>query len=75
MQAIGRVLTRNQHASFNKMLGDPFDLKPFQTAAPNISVTTSDAPGAGDGGTAAAPKSDPGTSPSRGKAARPKRAQ
>ena len=77
MQAIGRVLTRNQRASFNKMLGEPFDLKPFRTAAPNISVTTFDAPGAGagDGGTAAAPKSDPGTSPSRGKAARPKRAQ
>jgi hypothetical protein len=70
MQAIGRVLTRNQRAGFNKMLGEPFDLKPFQTAAPNISVTTFDAPGA-----AAAPKSDPGTSPSRGKAARPKRAQ
>ena len=75
MQAIGRALTRNQRASFNKMLGEPFDLKRFQTAAPNISVTTFDAPGASpDVGTTAAPKSDPGTSPSRGNAARPKRA-
>ncbi len=35
MQAIGRMLTRNQRASFNKLLGEPFDLKPFQTADPN----------------------------------------
>jgi hypothetical protein len=80
MQAIGRVLTRTQRANFNKMLGEPFDLKPLQTAAPNISVTTLNSPRAGAGdvdsgsGTAATPKSDPGTSPSRGKPARPKRA-
>jgi hypothetical protein len=70
------VLTRNQRANFNKLLGEPFDLKPLRTAAPEISVTTFDAPGsgAGDAGPAAAPKSDPGTSPSKGKSARPKRA-
>jgi hypothetical protein len=36
MQAIERVLTRNQRASFDKMLGEPFDLKLYQTAAPRI---------------------------------------
>jgi hypothetical protein len=82
MQAIGKVLTRVQRASYNKMLGEPFDLKLLQNAAPNISVTTFDARGAaagsGDGSNAAAPRSgqpDPGASPSPNKAARSKRSR
>jgi len=60
MQVIGRVLTRNERAKYRKMLGEPFDLKPLQSAAPNISVTTLSAPGAaaGDGREAADPKAD-----------------
>jgi hypothetical protein len=76
MQAIGQVLTRGQRASYRKLLGEPFDLKPFQNAAPNISVTTFDAPGAGDGTSAAEARSQqPGTSgaASKNKAARSKR--
>jgi hypothetical protein len=86
MQAIGKVLSRGQRASYNKLLGEPFDLKPLQNAAPTISVTTSGAPGAGsgagagtsDGGNAAEPKSDqpdPTTNASRNKAARSKRSR
>jgi hypothetical protein len=80
MQAINRVLTRGQRANYRKMLGEPFDLKPLQTAAPNISVTTFDAPGAGagDGRNAVGPKADSsGRSPtsSKDEAGRPKRSR
>jgi Spy/CpxP family protein refolding chaperone len=82
MQAIGKVLTRGQRASYRKMLGEPFDLKPLQNAAPKISVTTVEAPGAGagagDGSNAAEPKSDqpdPTPTASKNKAARPKRSR
>jgi hypothetical protein len=52
------------------MIGEPFDLKPFQNAAPDISVTTF-----GDGQSAADPKPgqpDPVTSTPKTKAARSK---
>ena len=80
MQAIGRVLTRNERAKYRKMLGEPFDLKPLQSAAPNISATTLSAPGAaaGDGREAADPKSDqpaPAPTVSNNNAARSKRSQ
>src|SRR5262249_44362337 len=80
MQAIGQALTRGQRANYRKMLGEPFDLKPLQNAAPNISVTTFDAPGAGagDGSNAAEPKSDqPAPTPTapKNKAARSKRSR
>jgi hypothetical protein len=75
MQAIGQVLSRGQRANYRKLLGEPFDLKPLQGAAPTISVTTFDAPGAGDGSNAAAPKSDPSPTASKDKAARPKRSR
>jgi hypothetical protein len=80
MRAIGEVLTRGQRANYRKMLGEPFDLKPMQDAAPNISVTTFDAPGAGagDGSNAAEPKSDqPASTPTatKDKAARSKRSR
>jgi hypothetical protein len=77
MQAIGKVLTRGQRATYNKMVGEPFDLKPFQNAAPNIAVTTFDGSGAGpgDASNAAAPKSDPAPTASKNKAARPKRSR
>jgi Spy/CpxP family protein refolding chaperone len=80
MQAIAQVLSRGQRANYRKMLGEPFDLKPLQNAAPNISVTTFGAPGAGagDGSNAAEPKSDrtdPTPTASKKKAARSKRSQ
>ena len=80
MQAIGKVLTRGQRANYGKLLGEPFDLKPLQNAAPSISVTTFGAPGAGsgDGSNAVEPKSDqPNATPgaSKNKAARPKRSR
>ena len=76
MQAIAQVLSRGQRANYRKMLGEPFDLKPLQNAAPNISVTTFDAPG--DGSNAAEPKSDqPAPTPTapKNKAARSKRSR
>jgi hypothetical protein len=80
MQALGQALTRGQRASYRKMLGEPFDLRPLRNAAPNITVTTFDAPGAGagDDGNAAEPKSDqpdPTPTASRNKAARSKRSR
>jgi hypothetical protein len=80
MQAIAQVLSRGQRANYRKMLGEPFDLKPLQNAAPNISVTTFAAPGAGagDGSNVAEPKSDqsdPTPTASKKKAARSKRSQ
>jgi hypothetical protein len=83
MQAIGRVLTRSQRASYRKMLGEPFDLKPLQNAAPNISVTTFGAPGAeaeaGDGSKTAEPKKsdqpDPTAPAPENKTARSKRSR
>jgi hypothetical protein len=75
MQAIGKLLTRGQRASYNKMLGEPFDLKPLQNAAPNISVATFGPPGTGDGDPAAEPKPDPATDAPKSKSARPKRSR
>jgi hypothetical protein len=40
MQAIGQVLSRGQRASYRKLIGEPFDLKPLRNAAPSISVRT-----------------------------------
>jgi hypothetical protein len=80
MQAIGQVLTRGQRTNYRTMLGEPFDLKPLQNAAPNISVTTFDGPGAGagDGSNAAKPRSDqpdPTPTASQNKVARSKRSR
>jgi hypothetical protein len=78
MRAIGKVLTRGQRATYQKMVGEPFDLKPLQNAAPNFSVTTFGATeaAAGDDSNAAQPKSDrPDAAPnaSKNRAARSKR--
>jgi hypothetical protein len=80
MQAIGKVLTRVQRANFNKLLGEPFDLKDLKNAAPDISVTTFGGPGAGAGDGTGAPDaksvpSEPSPGASRNKAARSKKSR